>query len=152
MSKSLVERVVVRASPRSLPRASHNTQRTRTQRDDVSTRGARTRPSDNARARVRQIDSDTQHTHNTSLGRPSARRRVDSNSDNRQSVSAGFLFIMNGLYILYEFSSNAMYLYRGSYKWYTLYSVIYPDTTYLSRRRSADQGKARLPVPVGSNV
>ena len=64
--QSLVERVVVRASPRSLPRASHNTQRTRTQRDDVSTRGARTRPSANARTRERQIDSDTQHnTHTT---------------------------------------------------------------------------------------
>ena len=64
VSKSLVERVVVRASPRSLPRASHNTQRTHTQRDDVRTRGARTRPSDNARARVRDIDRET---HNTSL-------------------------------------------------------------------------------------
>ena len=40
-------------------------------------------------------------------------------------------------------SSNAMYLYRDRYKWYTWYSVICPDTTYLSGRRSADQGKAR---------
>ena len=147
--KSRRARGGARVVPITFPRESHNTQRTHTQRGDVSTRGARTRPSDNARARVRQIDSDTQHTthntprtHNTSLGRPSARRRVDSNSDNRQSVSAGFLFIMNGLYIIYEFSSNAIYLYGDSYKWYTWYSVIYPDTTYLSRRRSA-QGKAR---------
>ena len=144
-----------RVAPITFPRASHNTQRTRTQRGDVSTRGARTRPSDNARTRERQIDSDTQHTHNTSLGRPSARRRVDSNSDNRQGVSGRFLFIINELYILYEFSSNATYLYGDRYKWYTWYSVICPDTTYLSGRRSADQGKARylgLPVPVGANV
>ena len=105
MSKSLVERVVVRASPRLLPRASHNTQRTHAQRLNAGTRGARIRPSDNARARVRQIDSDT---HNTSLGRPSARRRVDSNSDNRMSVSAGFLFIMN-TFTYYMCYSNAIY-------------------------------------------
>jgi len=75
--QSLAERVVVRASPRSLPRASHNTQRTHTQRDDVRTRGARTRPSDNARARVRQIDSDTQHTtHNTHTTRRSVVHRL----------------------------------------------------------------------------
>jgi len=66
VSKSLVERVVVRASPRLLPRASHNAQRTHAQRLNAGTRSVRTRPSANARARVRQIDSDTQHnTHTT---------------------------------------------------------------------------------------
>ena len=82
-SKSRRARGGARVAPITFPRASHNTQRTRTQRGDVSTRGARTRPSANARTRERQIDRDT---HNTSLGRPSARRRVDSNSDNRHRV------------------------------------------------------------------
>ena len=112
VQKSRRARGGARVVPITFPRVSHNTQRTRTQRDDVGTRGARTRLSANARARVRDIDSDT---HNTSLGRPSARRRVDSNSDNRMSVQLVFcLLSMNSTY--YIRSSHAMYLYRDSYK------------------------------------
>ena len=54
------------------------------------------------RARVRETDRHTHTTHNTSLGRPSARRRrVDANSDNRTGgFLVYFLVFSNEFYVL----------------------------------------------------